>query len=86
MATETVILNDNEGNYYLLSRALIEQAKVTDSKQKAELEETAKGGDTSGFSGYSAQFSTLSFGATQFRAIGACACNFTFDRLGTLAR
>lgn len=85
MATDTVILTDNEGNYYLLSRALIEQAKVTDSEQKAELEGTAKGGDTSGFSTY-ATFSPIQFGASQFRFVGACACNFQFDRAGILTR
>jgi hypothetical protein len=49
MADERVVLTDDEGNYYVLSRDVIERAKVTGSEKKrlqAALEST---GDTSGF-------------------------------------
>jgi hypothetical protein len=87
MATNTVVLSDTQGNYYLLSEELIQNAKVTDAKQKQELEQSIQGGDTAGFNTFAAaQFQPLSFGATQFRALGACACNFNFDRGGLVQR
>lgn len=85
MATDTVVLSDTQGNYYLLSNELIEQAKVTDPKQKAELEQSIQGGDTAGFTNFAATYQPFSLGASQFKAIGACACNFSFGRGGTLS-
>ena len=85
MATDSVILSDTEGNYYLLSRELIENAKVTNSEQKAELDKTVKGGDVSGFALFQAA-TPLQLGTTQLRPIGACACDFSFDRQGILTR
>jgi hypothetical protein len=85
MATDTVILSDTEGNYYVLSRELIEASKVTNSEQKAELDKTVKGGDVSGFALY-ASSTPLLLGASQLRPIGACSCSFSFDRQGILVR
>jgi hypothetical protein len=85
MATDAVILSDNEGNYYLLSRELIENAKVTNPEQKAELDKTVKGGDVSGFSLY-ASTTPLLLGSSRLQPLGACSCNFTFDRQGILSR
>jgi hypothetical protein len=86
MATNTVVLSDTQGNLYLLSEALIEQAKVTDPQKKQELEQSIQGGDTAGFNSFGTQLSTFSFGATQLRAVGTCSCSFNFDRSGILVR
>ncbi len=85
MATDTVVLTDSQGNYYVLSQQLIERAKVTDPQQKAELERSVQAADTSGFSLFSPSFSTLSFGTNQFQLVGLCACNFQFNREGLIA-
>ena len=85
MATDAVVLTDSNGDYYLISKELIEHAKVTDAKQKQELEESAKG-DTSGFSLFQQAYSPLSLSGSQFRLVGSCACNFQFTREGYLAR
>jgi hypothetical protein len=84
MATDSVILSDTEGNYYVISRDLIENSKVTNNEQKAELDKTVKGGgDVSGFALFQAA-TPLQLGTTQLRPLGACACDFSFDRQGIL--
>jgi len=85
MATDAVVLTDGNGDYYLISKELIEHAKVTDAKQKQELEESAKG-DTSGFSLFQQSFSPIALSGAQFKLVGACSCSFQFTREGYLAR
>jgi len=78
-----IILSDNEGNYYLLPKAALEQAKVTGEMAK-EVKELVDGGDTQGFSLFlGQQASALSLGGTQFQLRGVCACSAScssFDR------
>ena len=84
---DRIIISDNEGNYYLLSKEILEQAKVT-GDQAAEVKELVDGGsgDTQGFVQFAAttQYSpALTLGASQFALRGACACSFScgsFDR------
>ena len=45
---EGVVLTDNKGNYYLLTREILEHAKLTGT-EKDEIERLTKGGDVTGF-------------------------------------
>jgi len=48
MADERVVLTDDEGNYYVLSREVLERSKVT-GPEKARVRQALDGGDTTGF-------------------------------------
>jgi len=82
---ERIIVSDNEGNYYLLSRAALEQARV-EGNQKAEVQKLVESqSDVTGFSGPTGQIATqpLNFFGTQLQVKGTCYCSFagctTFD-------
>ena len=80
--TETLVLTDQQGNYYVIPRAVIESAKVTDEQKKRELHETVQGGDTSGFLGFGTSLQAFKFGGANLRALGSCNCSWNFDQSG----
>ena len=45
---EGVVLTDSQGNYYLLTREILEHAKLTGT-EKDEIDRLIKGGDVTGF-------------------------------------
>lgn len=74
---ERIIVSDNEGNYYLLSRAMLEQSRVEGS-QKAEVQKLVESNsEVSGFSGPTPQVAQpLNFFGTQLQVKGTCYCSF----------
>jgi hypothetical protein len=81
---ERIIVSDNEGNYYLLSRAALEQARV-EGDQKAEVQKLVDShADVTGFSEPSPQITQpLNVFGKQLLVKGTCYCSFagctTFD-------
>ena len=81
---ERSIVSDNEGNYYLLSRAMLDQARV-EGDQKAEVQKLVEShSDVAGFAEPTPQSAQpLNYFGKQLLVKGTCACSFagctTFD-------
>jgi len=71
---ERFILEDNNGEFYLISRDMLEKAKVT-GEQKQEVAKLVHGAGHE-VSGYTLSSPTLSFFSTQLAFQGACSCSF----------
>ncbi|MGH7268565.1 MAG: hypothetical protein ACREMB_27425 [Candidatus Rokuibacteriota bacterium] len=82
-ATETLVLTDDKGNYYVLPRQLIENARVTDEQKKRELQESVQG-ETTGFSSFGTSVQAFRFGGTTLRPLGNCNCSWNFDQIGRI--
>jgi hypothetical protein len=74
---ERIIVSDNEGNFYLISRAMLEQARVT-GDQKAEVQKLVESqSEVTGFSQPSPQLTQpLNFFGTPLQIKGTCYCSF----------
>jgi hypothetical protein len=83
--TDTLVLTDQHGDYYVIPRALIEKAKVTDEAKKRELKQTVDGGDTTGYVSLGTQAQSFRLGSATLRPLGSCACSWSFGQFG-LAR
>lgn len=81
LENERLILMDEEGNYYLIPRDILERTKVS-GKEKEEVDQLVQGGETTGFvlqpgfrpgAGGATQLSAF---GTRFTPVGSCACSF----------
>lgn len=48
---DVLVLTDSDGNYYTITRELLQLAKVGSEEHKARIRELTSGQDTSGFGG-----------------------------------
>jgi len=71
---ERFILEDNNGEYYLISRDMLEKAKVT-GQQKQEVANLVHGSGHE-VSGYILAAQSVPFFQTPLSFRGACACSF----------
>lgn len=69
---ERLIISDQQGNYYLITRDMLNKARV-DGDEKRQVEQLVKGADVTGFS---APSPTIGFFSTPLTVHGACACSF----------
>jgi len=73
---ERLIISDQAGNYYLITRDMLDKARVQ-GDEKRQVEALVKGADVAGFS---APSPTISFFNTPLTVHGACACSFAACR------
>lgn len=77
--TEKVWLKDEQGNYYMLTREMLEQIKVPQD-HKAEVEKVIAGqDDAAGFSTFGAtQLGSFSLAGSSLSVLGRCMCGRNF--------
>jgi hypothetical protein len=73
---QRLIISDHEGNYYLLTRDMLESARV-EGEQKREVEELVnKNSEVTGFAMPGQTTAPLSFFGSQLMVRGTCACSY----------
>lgn len=79
-AVDTLIIKDEAGNYYMLTRDMLESARLS-SEEKAKIEQLVENPDVAGFAMAPAtlQQTPLRLGGPAIRVMGTCRC--TWSRL-----
>ena len=77
--TEKIWLKDDSGNFYMLTREMLETAKIPQS-HKAEVEKVVAGQDDAvGFTTFAgSQLSTFSLAGANLSLVGRCMCGRNF--------